>query len=552
MHAKEKIEIERILTELSAECGNHADDITRDFNVLVELDCIFARAKLSYKLDCQEPVISEKRVSLKKARHPLLPKGTAVPISMELWHEYDSLVITGPNTGGKTVSLKTLGLLCIMAACGLHIPAADGSMVPVFRSVLADIGDEQSIEQSLSTFSSHMTNIVRILGECDDRSLLLFDELGAGTDPVEGAALAVAIIENARRKGSAIAATTHYAELKVYATNTEGVQNASCEFDVESLRPTYRLLIGIPGKSNAFAISEKLGLPECVISDARGRITQGSASFEETIEKLEKQRQLLEKDREATEKKLREAEENTKKSEQIRRELSVRLEKADEKARRDAERIIEDAKRTAERTFDELDNIRKRQAKEYDHIRENEARAELRRSLNEANVRLTERREEKSEPKKSSRPVKVGDTVELLSMGVKASVLAISDDRQLTLQAGIIKTTAREDEVYLLEDRAPEKPTISSTSNVALRKEATNSELDLRGMMTDEAIPVLERYIDSAVMAKLEKVTVIHGKGTGALRAAVQQSLKMNKTVKSFRLGRYGEGETGVTIVELR
>lgn len=553
LHAKEKQEIERILMELSAECGDHADDIIRDFNVLVELDCIFARAKLSYKLDCQEPVISDERVILKKARHPLLPKDTAVPIGIELGGEFDTLVITGPNTGGKTVSLKTLGLLCIMAACGLHIPAADGSCVPVFHSVLADIGDEQSIEQSLSTFSSHMTNIVKILECCDHKSLLLFDELGAGTDPVEGAALATAIIENARYKGAMIAATTHYAELKVYATTTDGVQNASCEFDVESLRPTYRLLIGIPGKSNAFAISERLGLPQCVIDDAKGRVASENASFEETIERLEKQRQLLEKDREETEKKLREAEENAKKAEMLRRELSVRLEMADEKARREAQRILEDARKTAERTFDELDEMRKRSSKELDHIRENEARAALRRSLNEADEKLTKQKQEVGKSKKSSRPVRIGDTVEIISMGVKAQVLAISEDRQLSLQAGIIKTTAREDEVYLIEERdKKEKPPVSSKSNVALRTESASSELDLRGMMTDEAIPVLERYIDSALMSKLEKVTVIHGKGTGALRAAVQQSLKTNKAVKSFRLGRFGEGENGVTIVELR
>ena len=552
LHAKEKLEIERILAELSAGCGDHANDIIRDFNVLVELDSIFARAKLSYKLDCQEPVISENRVYLRKARHPLLPKDTAVPITIELGHEFDTLVITGPNTGGKTVSLKTLGLLCIMAACGLHIPAADGSMVPVFRSVLADIGDEQSIEQSLSTFSSHMTNIVRILGECDERSLLLFDELGAGTDPVEGAALAVAIIESARKKGSVTAATTHYAELKVYATTTDGVQNASCEFDVESLRPTYRLLIGIPGKSNAFAISERLGLPQAVIDDARGRVTTSSASFEETIEKLEKQRQLLEKDRDETEKKLREAQEQAKKAEMLRRELSVRLEKADEKARREAERILDDARRTAERTMNELDEMRRRQNKEYDHIRENEARAELRRSLNEANERLTSRQQEPSEAKVSSRPVKVGDRVEIISMGVKANVLAISDDRALTLQAGIMKVTAREEEVYLLENQNDkEKAPISSQSGATLRTMSASAELDLRGMMIDEAIPVLERYIDSALMGRLERVTIIHGKGTGALRAAVTQSLKVNKAVKSFRLGRFGEGETGVTIVEL-
>ncbi len=553
LYAKEKLEIERILMELSAECGDHANDIIADFNVLVELDSIFARAKLSYKLDCQEPVITDRRIYLRKARHPLLAKDTAVPITIELGSEFDTLVITGPNTGGKTVSLKTLGLLCVMAACGLHIPAADGSMVPVFHSVLADIGDEQSIEQSLSTFSSHMTNIVRILEQCEGRSLLLFDELGAGTDPVEGAALAVAIIENARKKGSVTAATTHYAELKVYATTTDGVQNASCEFDVESLRPTYRLLIGIPGKSNAFAISERLGLPQSVINDAKSRVTTSSASFEETIEKLEKQSQLLEKDREETERKLRQAEENAKKSEMLRRELSVRLEKADEKAKREAERILDNARRSAERTFDELDEMRKRQNKEYDHIRENEARAELRRSLNEANEKLNARKEQDREQKKSSRPLKAGDSVEILSMGVKAAVLAISEDRQLSLQAGIMKVTAREDEVYLLEEQnAHEKPSISSKSAAVLRTMSTSSELDLRGMMTDEAVPVLEKYIDSAVMGRLEKVTIIHGKGTGALRSAVTQSLKTNKAVKSFRLGHYGEGENGVTIVELR
>ena len=552
LRAKEKLEIERILMELSADCGDHGGDITQDFNVLVELDSIFARAKLSYKLNCGEPVISTGRIVLRKARHPLLPKESAVPIDLELGGAFDTLVITGPNTGGKTVSIKTLGLLCVMAACGLHIPAADGSSVPVFRAVLADIGDEQSIEQSLSTFSSHMTNIVRILEECDDRSLLLFDELGAGTDPVEGAALATAIIENARHKGTYIAATTHYAELKVYATTTAGVQNASCEFDVESLRPTYKLLIGIPGKSNAFAISRRLGLPECVIDDAKGRVSAETASFEETIEKLEQQRRLLENDREEIQKKLRQTEENAKKSEMLRRELEVRLEKADERARREAERILEEARRAAERAFDELDDMKKRRDKELDHIRENQARAEIRRSLNEAN-RSIQKQQEPVEAKKSSRPLQVGDTVELLSMGVKATVLSIAPDRSLTLQAGIMKVSAGEDEVYLLENvSAGEKKQVSSKNEAVLRTRSTSAELDLRGMMTDEAIPVMERYIDEALMNKLEKVTIIHGKGTGALRAAVSQSLKTNKAVKSYRLGRYGEGETGVTIVELR
>ena len=552
LYAKEKQEIERILMELSAECGSHADDVIRNFNVLVELDCIFARAKFSYRLDCQEPVISKRRIVLKKARHPLLEKATAVPISVELGSDFDTLVITGPNTGGKTVTLKTIGLLCVMAACGLHIPAADGSEVPVFEGVLADIGDEQSIEQSLSTFSSHMTNIVKILDACNDKTLLLFDELGAGTDPVEGAALATAVIEYARKCGSVIAATTHYAELKVYATTTDGVQNASCEFDVESLRPTYRLLIGIPGKSNAFAISERLGLSPKVIEDARTLVSSESAKFEDTIELLEKERQHLENEREDTEKALRAAQAEQKKAEVLRRELSVRLEMADEKAKRDAQRILEDARRTAEHTFDELDEMRKRQNKEQDHIRENEARTELRRQLNEADEKLAAVKKEERKQEKSARPVVVGDTVEILSMGVQATVLSISPDRTLELQAGILKTTAKEDEVLLLKGAPKQKATGPKTAAATLRREAVASELDLRGMMSDEGVAVLERYIDNAVMAKLEKVTVIHGKGTGALRAAVQQSLKLNKCVKSYRLGRFGEGENGVTIVELK
>lgn len=548
--AKEKQEIERILAELSAECGDHGEDIIRDFNVLVELDLIFAKAKLSYKLGCGEPEIAEKNLILKKARHPLLPKESAVPIDVELGADFDTLIITGPNTGGKTVTLKTIGLLCVMAACGLHVPAADGSCLPVFSEVLADIGDEQSIEQSLSTFSSHMTNIVKILGSCDDRSLLLFDELGAGTDPVEGAALATAIIENARHKGAVTAATTHYAELKVYATTQEGVQNASCEFDVESLKPTYKLLIGIPGKSNAFAISERLGLPECIISDARSRINPEHAGFEETIEQLEKQRQLLEKDREETQKLLRAAQESAKKSEQLRRELAVRLEKADEKAKREAQRILDEARQTAEQAFDELDQMKKRSYQEFDHIRENQARAELRRALNEASGRLG-RVEEPKTVKKSSRPAVVGDTVELISMGVKADVTEVAPDGLLTLRAGILKLNARQSEVCVLDVPKENRSEKTSPGPTALR-EGTSPELDLRGMMTDEAIPVMDRYIDRAMLNKLEKVTIIHGKGTGALRNAVQQSLKTNKAVKSFRSGVFGEGENGVTIVELK
>ncbi len=552
LRAKEKQEIERILMELSAACAEHREDVTCDFNVLVTLDLIFAKAKLSYKLGCMEPELTERELRLKKARHPLLDQKKAVPIDAELGGDFDTLVITGPNTGGKTVTLKTLGLLCVMAQCGLHIPAAEGSRVPVLEGVLADIGDEQSIEQSLSTFSAHMTNIVRNLAACGDRTLLLFDELGAGTDPTEGAALAVSIIEYGRGRGSLIAATTHYAELKVYATSAPGVQNASCEFNVETLQPTYRLLIGIPGKSNAFAISRRLGLPEEIIEDAAGRIGTESASFEQTIEKLERQRQSLEQKEDEVRARLREAEENAKKSDFLRRELTVRLEKAEEKSRREAERIIADARREAEAAMEEIDRIRRLQETETDHQRVNEARAALRRRLNEALDRAQAAAEPPQEERVSARPVVVGDTVEIKSMGVKATVLEISPERQLTLQAGILRTTVAEDEVYLLEGAAQETQKVAERAAAQLRTAGVSPELDLRGMMTDEAVPIVERYIDSASMAKLKSVTIIHGKGTGALRQAVQQCLKKHKLVKSFRLGRYGEGETGVTVVELK
>ena len=546
LKAREKTEIERILAELSADCAAHREDIDADYAVLVHLDEIFARAKLSWKMDAVEPELSERQ-----ARHPLIDPQQVVPSTLWLGEEFTTLVITGPNTGGKTVTLKTMGLLCLMAQCGLHIPAAEGSRVQVFSRILADIGDEQSIEQSLSTFSSHMVNIVGVLAESGEDVLILFDELGAGTDPVEGAALAIAILENARSRGSLIAATTHYAELKVYATNTPGVMNASCEFDVDTLRPTYRLLVGIPGKSNAFAISQRLGLPEDIIEDARGRVGGSSAKFEETIEKLEQTRRIMDRDRmEAARERLK-AEEERKKAAQLRAELEVRLDKAEEKAKREAERILTDARAVAESTFRELDQMRSAQNEANDHQRINEARAAMRRELNEARDAL--RSPEEAPPEQASaRPVKVGDTVQIRSMGVKATVLEIGPDRMLTLQAGILKVNAREDEVLLLEGAKPAKQPRSESRGVTLRDTATASELDIRGMETIEAIPVVERYIDSAVQSRLESVRIIHGKGTGALRAAVQQALRRNKQVKSFRLGRYGEGETGVTVVELK
>lgn len=552
--AKEKTEIDRILAELSADCAAHAEDIASDYSYLITLDGIFARAKLSYKLNGIEPELREKGVVLRRARHPLLPKDKTVPISLELGEDFDTLIITGPNTGGKTVTLKTIGLLNVMAQCGLHIPADDGSGVPVYRHVLADIGDEQSIEQNLSTFSAHMINIVHILGECDADSLLLFDELGAGTDPTEGAALAIAVIEHARKMGADVAATTHYAELKVYATNENGIQNASCEFDVETLSPTYRLLVGVPGKSNAFAISERLGLSKDIIDDAKARIGVQNASFEATIEKLEQTRALLERDRAETAKKLREAEESAKKAAFLRAELSVRLEKADEKARRDAERIISDARRTAEDTFAELDEMRRKMNDDEQAQEVNRARSELRRKLNESQGKLKAKApEQPKEEKKSARDVRAGDTVEIKSMGVKAEVIDVNPDGTLNLRAGIMNVKLKPDDVYLIEGHAAKqkKQSVTLAGSTAPRA-AVSPEIDLRGMESIEAVNAADQYIDSAVMGKLKTVTIIHGKGTGALRAAVQQMLKRNKAVKSYRLGRFGEGESGVTIVELK
>ena len=552
--AKEKTEIERILAELSADCAAHAEDIASDYSYLITLDGIFARAKLSYKLNGIEPELREKGVVLRRARHPLLPKDKAVPISLELGEDFDTLIITGPNTGGKTVTLKTIGLLNVMAQCGLHIPADDGSGVPVYRHVLADIGDEQSIEQNLSTFSAHMTNIVHILNECDADSLLLFDELGAGTDPTEGAALAIAVIEHARKMGANVAATTHYAELKVYATNENGIQNASCEFDVETLSPTYRLLVGVPGKSNAFAISERLGLSKEIIDDAKARIGVQNASFEATIEKLEQTRALLERDRAETAKKLREAEESAKKAAFLRAELSVRLEKADEKAKRDAERIIAEARQTAENTFAELDEMRRKMNDDEQTQEINHARSELRRKLNESQGKLKAKApEQPKEEKKSARDVRAGDTVEIKSMGVKAEVIDVNPDGTLNLRAGIMNVKLKPDDVYLIEGHAAKqkKQSVTLAGSTAPRA-AVSPEIDLRGMESIEAVNAAEQYIDSAVLCKLKTVTIIHGKGTGALRAAVQQMLKRNKAVKSYRLGRFGEGESGVTIVELK
>jgi len=551
--AREKQEIERILAELSAEVSDHGDKILNDFEILVRLDFIFAKAKLSYKLDAIEPELSEEMLVLfNNARHPLLPPNDAVPIDIRLGGEFDTLVITGPNTGGKTVALKTLGLLCAMTQCGMHIPVKEGSIVPVFSSILADIGDEQSIEQSLSTFSSHMTNIIGILENCESSSLLMFDELGAGTDPVEGAALAISIIEHARKKGSLIAATTHYAELKSFAVTTPGVINASCEFDVETLKPTYKLIIGIPGKSNAFAISKRLGLPDEIIDYARGRVSTESAAFEDALTDLEETRLSLVSEKNETEKMLREADMNRKKAEELKNKLDSERNKAADKAKREAATILKDARRTAESVFNELQKIRKQAESETDLQRLNESKAELLRKLNEAEDSLGNTVEVRDH-KPPSRKIVPGDKVKLHSLGTVADVISVSPDDVLSLQAGIMKITARIEEVSLVEDEISQdiKKHISK-AEAKLREVSAKPEIDLRGMNTDEAIPVMERFLDNAKLAKLNFVTIIHGKGTGVLRKAVHNNLRREQRgIKSFRLGLYGEGEDGVTIVEL-
>ena len=550
--AKEKKEIERILAELSAQCAAHKVDIAEDYQLLIWLDAIFARAKLSLKLECTEPRLSDKYLRLRGARHPLLDPKKAVANDLELGERFDTLVITGPNTGGKTVTLKTLGLITLMAQCGLHIPAKDDSTVRVFSRVLADIGDEQSIAQSLSTFSSHMTNIVGILNEADDSTLILFDELGAGTDPVEGAALAAAIIESARGIGAQVAATTHYAELKVYAMTTPGVENASCEFNVETLAPTYRLVLGIPGKSNAFAISRRLGLPEYIIEKAAARLDAENVRFEDVLTRLDQQRQEMEKERAEARRLKLDMEQSAEKAREYREKLEAERAKVVEKANAEARAIIEEARAASDLALAELKELKKRQDLDWQQV--NDGRAEARRLLNEAERNIGGGAPE-VEPPPPTRPAKAGDTVELVSMGTKATVLSVNKDGSLQLQAGILKISAKQEEVRVVEGETQaqkEARRIISQAQHTLRTAAVPSQVDLRGMMTDEAIASLERFLDTAMMGKLETVTVIHGKGTGAVRSAVRTYLKRSRYVKSFRPGRYGEGEDGVTVVELK
>ncbi|MCC8183155.1 MAG: endonuclease MutS2 [Clostridiales bacterium] len=553
--AREEKEIARILAELSAQAADDREDILIDYSLLVQLDLIFAKARLSYQMEAIPPRLTgDGSLNFIRARHPLLDPKTAVPIDVDLGRRFDTLVITGPNTGGKTVTLKTIGLLVLMAQCGLHLPVADGSTCPVYREVLADIGDEQSIEQSLSTFSSHITNIVGFLDEMGEDTLVLFDELGAGTDPVEGAALAVAVIEEARSLGAKVAATTHYAELKTYAMMEPGVENASCEFDVETLRPTYRLLIGIPGKSNAFAISRRLGMPEHIILHASERIDRQNVQFEDVLARLERQRQEMEQAKEEAQRLRTQAEADAAQSAELRRQLESQRLKVTESARKEAESILQEARTVSNQVFNQLDEMKKRQQKGEAAADENQRRTDLRRSLNQASERLPRTQAEEAPP--PTRPAEPGDTVELLQVGTRAQVVSVNKDGTLRLQAGILNVTAKQEEVRVIEvqktNGRAQAQKMAGRVQRQIRTAGASPELDIRGMMTDECEGVIDRFLDDAVMARLQTVTIIHGKGTGALRQAVQQHLRTCKYVKSFRSGRYGEGENGVTIVELK
>lgn len=552
LELKEQKEIERILSTLSAEVAVHRETISDNYHILIRLDVIFAKAKLAYRMKAWAPIMNDRGiVDLRNARHPLIDPQKVVPISVRLGKDFDSMIITGPNTGGKTVTLKTVGLLTLMAECGLLVPAGDGSTLSTYDSILADIGDEQSITQSLSTFSSHMHTIVDVVAQCDNRTLVLFDELGAGTDPAEGAALAIALIEHCRKMGSAVIATTHYAELKLYAMRTQGVMNASCEFNVETLQPTYKLLIGIPGKSNAFAISRKLGLSEGIIKEAADLVGKNDKDFEDVLTQLEQQRQQMEAARLEAELLRHETEKIRKQSEDYNAQLQKERDKALAIARAEADEIINDARRTANAVSEELRLLKKQLAENADTTMLNQRQSALRKSLNEAQDKIHAGQEHIQRPA-PSRGIMVGDTVELLKLGTKANVIAINKDGSYQLQAGILKMNAKADEIYLLEfeNVYKEKNSRPTHSGKQLNLNAMNQEVDLRGMDSIEAISVLERYLDEAMRNKIPTVRIIHGKGTGVLRKSVQQALRKNKYIKSFRLGVYGEGEDGVTIAE--
>ncbi len=560
LESREAAEIERIIAELSAEAGSFADAIIADYEILLEINLIFAKARLAYKMKAVRPQLTaDGHILLRRARHPLIDPKKVVPIDVELGGAFDTLVITGPNTGGKTVTLKTLGLLSLMAMCGLMPPVSDGSSLSVFSTILADIGDEQSIEQSLSTFSAHMTNIIQILKSAGEGSLVLIDELGAGTDPVEGAALAIAILEQLRQQGARIAATTHYAELKAYAIHTPRVENGSCEFDVATLRPTYRLLVGVPGRSNAFAISQRLGMDEALVNRARDLVSGDNRRLEDVVTNLEERRQALEEElREA--RAAREAAASAgQKAEAELRELEKLRHDELEDARNEARRIIERARHEAQLLMDELDDLRKQKNAADFAAKAQSAKSLLRSCLNAVENAIDPVHEKRQDNYILPRPLKVGDQVLLVDIDKAATVLGLPDSSgHVEVQAGIIRTRVPLSNLRLLTNKNSGKPAPSSPRKGSSRidsSRATRSvrtEIDLRGKMVDEALLETDKFIDDAVMSGIGQVTIIHGKGTGALRAAIQDHLRTHPSVKSYRLGAFGEGETGVTIAELK
>ena len=554
LQSEEQTEIERILAELSAETGNFASGIISGYQAAVELNLIFAKANLGYKMKASLPLVNDKgEIQLKKARHPLIDPNRVVPTDIELGIGFDTLVITGPNTGGKTVSLKTVGLLTLMAMCGLLLPVAENSRVSVFQKVLADIGDEQSIEQSLSTFSAHMTNIIKIIAQADETSLILMDELGAGTDPVEGAALAMSILEALRRKGARIAATTHYAELKAYALQTAGVENACCEFDVTTLRPTYRLLIGVPGRSNAFAISQRLGMDDKIVERARELVSSENTRFEDVVQSLETSRQKLETERAQTEQARLEADRAQKEAQKIRDSIQEKADQEMEKARRQASELVSRTRGQIDALLNEMEELKKQKDKALSAEQKAKLKSGLR-SLEETADPVHSREEQGVYI--LPRPLKVGDTVLIYDIDKQGTVLQLPEGsgQNVLVQAGIIQTRVPLSNLRLVQEKkTARKPRRTVTRSMTSRAEAkVTTECDLRGQTIEEAIMNVDRFIDSALLSGIEQLTVIHGKGTGALRAAVQQHLKHHPSVRSYRLGTFGEGEAGVTIVELK
>ena len=558
LKGREHEEIERILTALSGECGDSADMLIASYHNMIELDLLFAKANLAYDMDCSLPVVTADGViDLRKARHPLIHRKKVVPSDIRLGEEFDTLMITGPNTGGKTVTLKTLGLLTAMTMCGLMIPAGANSRISVFENILVDIGDEQSIEQSLSTFSAHMTNIIRIIKAAGERSLVLLDELGAGTDPVEGAALAESIIETLRGKGAKIAATTHYAELKSYALTTPGVENGCCEFDVETLRPTYKLLIGMPGRSNAFAICSHLGMPEDVVERAQSFVSGDNTRVEDVMAQLDDSRQEMERRLEEAEKIRQESE--ALKAEMLgkKQELERRKREETENARREAERIVSQARSEADDLLKEIDRLRKDYESAKISALNGDAKASLRARMRRIEDSVNPVENRSNEGYVLPRALKIGDTVEVFGLNERGTVLRLPDKSgNVEVQMGIIKSRVKIGELRLVEES---KVTLNgqnrrqkggTTHSIDTRKVQT--EVDVRGCTVEEGILEVDRVIDHAVVMKLGEVRVIHGKGTGALRAGLHQHFRKHPSVKSFRLGVYGEGETGVTILELK